>query len=76
MAQSLIPYESLKTKGITLSKVQIWRLERDGKFPLRVQISAARHAWIEAEIDEWLAVRIAARSERSRATTGLELSAA
>jgi prophage regulatory protein len=60
-AQNLISYESLATKGIRLSKCQLWRLEKAGKFPKRVPISAARHAWVEHEIDAHLAARIAAR---------------
>ena len=57
----LIPYDSLVGRGITLSKCQLWRLEKVGKFPKRVSVSAARHAWVEAEIDKWIADRIAAR---------------
>lgn len=58
----LISYESLRDKGITLSKCQLWRLERDGKFPKRVAISEARHAWVISEIDDWIQAKIAART--------------
>lgn len=57
----LIPYEALAARGICLSKCQLWRLERDGKFPRRVPVSAARQAWVCKEIDEWIAARIASR---------------
>ncbi len=57
----LISYNGLNEKGITLSKCQLWRLERDGKFPKRVQISEARHGWVESEIHGWIASRIHAR---------------
>lgn len=57
----LIPYSDLKAKGIPLSKCQIWRLEKDAKFPKRVPLSPGRHAWVESEIDEWITGRIAAR---------------
>lgn len=63
MSQTLIPFDALKAKGITLSKVQIWRLEKIGKFPKRVPVSAARHAWVESEIDEMISARIAARQQ-------------
>ena len=63
MSQKLIPYEDLRPKGITYSKVQLWRLERAEKFPKRVTLSAQRVAWIESEIDEWIAARIAARRQ-------------
>jgi predicted DNA-binding transcriptional regulator AlpA len=58
----LISYDALKTKGITLSKCQLWRLEKVKKFPKRVSVSEARYAWIESEIDEYVAARAAARS--------------
>jgi prophage regulatory protein len=58
---TLVSYDSLAVKGITLSKVQLWRLEKDGRFPKRVQISHARVAWVESEIDAWIAARINAR---------------
>jgi prophage regulatory protein len=61
MSQTLVPYECLKAKGITFCKMHIWRLEKAGKFPIRVQVSAQRIAWVESEIDDWIADRIAAR---------------
>ena len=61
MSHVLLAYDSLRTKGIPLSKCQIWRLERDGKFPKRVAVSEARHAWVEREIDDWIKGRIVAR---------------
>jgi len=61
---NLIPYDALAAKGITLSKCQLWRLEREGRFPKRVQVSAARHAWVESEINEWIAARIRARGQQ------------
>jgi prophage regulatory protein len=59
----LILYESLAARGITLSKCQLWRLEKVGKFPKRVAVSAARHAWLSHEIDDWIASRVAAREQ-------------
>ena len=64
MSQTLLSYEQLKEKGITLSKMQLWRNERDGKFPRRVTVSAQRIAWVESEIDEFIEARIAARKVR------------
>ncbi|WP_235884818.1 helix-turn-helix transcriptional regulator [Bradyrhizobium frederickii] len=63
VSQQLIAYEGLSPKGIVYSKVQLWRLERAGKFPQRVKLSPQRVAWIESEIDEWIAARISARRE-------------
>jgi prophage regulatory protein len=63
VSQNLIAYEELASKGIDLSKVQLWRNERAGKFPRRVTISHQRVAWVESEIDQWIAQRIAARRQ-------------
>lgn len=63
VSQQLITYEGLGPKGIAYSKVQLWRLERAGKFPQRVRLSSQRVAWVESEIDEWIAARITARRQ-------------
>jgi prophage regulatory protein len=66
MSQRIILYPDLKSKkGIAHSKTQLWRLERMGKFPKRVSLSPGRHGWVEAEIDRFIAERIAARDEKA-----------
>ena len=62
-AMRLISYDDLRPKGIPYSKVQIWRLERDGRFPKRVSVGPQRYAWIQSEIDQYIAERIRARDE-------------
>ena len=39
----------------------ILRLEKDGKFPRRVQLGANRVAWLLSEIEAWVAARVAER---------------
>lgn len=56
-----LSYDDLRARGISLSKVQLWRNERAGKFPKRVAISHQRIGWVESEIDAYIASRIAAR---------------
>jgi prophage regulatory protein len=64
----LIDYDNLKTtNGIPYSKVQLWRLERQRRFPKRNSVGPQRYAWVESEIDEWIAGRIRARDESIRA---------
>ena len=63
MGPTLIPFESLRAKGIPLSKVQVWRLEKAGKFPHRIHVSAARVAWLESAIDGYIDARIAASAQ-------------
>ena len=62
----LLCYDDLKpAKSIQYSKVQIWRLEKQGKFPKRIEIGPGRRAC--AEIDAWIASRIADRNSASAA---------
>ena len=36
-----------------LSRMTIYRLERDGRFPKRRQLSQNSVAWLESEITDW-----------------------
>ena len=40
-----------------LSRVQRWRLVRDGKFPAPITLGSNSIGWREPDIDEWLANR-------------------
>ena len=42
---------SLITK---LSRVTIWRLEKEGKFPPRIKISQKRIGWRKDEVAKWI----------------------
>src|SRR6516162_8294392 len=62
MAQRvLIPYDELKeAKGICYSKSRLARLEKANLFPKRVVIGG-KITYVETEIDEYVAQKIAAR---------------
>jgi len=55
----IIRYPELKNK-VTLSRTQIWRLERAGRFPKRIQISDNSVGWDDADIEAWMQARKAA----------------
>lgn len=57
----ILTYNDLAARGIPLSANRLWRLEREGKFPRRVNITAGRIGWIASEIDAWIDQRIAER---------------
>lgn len=40
-----------------LSRVTVWRMERDGKFPRRRQLSANSVGWLKSEVDAWVESR-------------------
>ncbi len=43
------------------SDMHIYRLERAGKFPRRVQLGPNSVGWIESEVDEWIEERMRQR---------------
>ena len=45
-----------------LGKTKIYDLQAEGKFPMRVKITSHSVAWIEAEVQAWLADRIDERT--------------
>ena len=49
-----------------LSKAKIYGLQSRGDFPQRVQLTAGRVAWVEADVQAWLAARIAANTPLHR----------
>ena len=44
-----------------LSHNALWRMEQKNMFPRRIKIGQQRVAWIESEVREWLAARMAER---------------
>jgi predicted DNA-binding transcriptional regulator AlpA len=56
----LLDREGLKEKGIKYSSTQLWRLTAAGRFPKAVKIGS-KLTWVEQEIDDFIAARIAAR---------------
>ena len=46
-----------------LSHNALWRMEQKNMFPRRIKIGQQRVAWIESEVREWLAARMAERFE-------------
>src|SRR5262245_34982284 len=58
----LLEREALKSeKGITYSTTQLWRLEKENRFPRSIKIGGGRKAWVESEIDDYIEKRIAER---------------
>jgi predicted DNA-binding transcriptional regulator AlpA len=50
------PRETSARTGYSLS--QLWRLEKKGKFPQRIQLSEHSVGHYEDEVDEWVRSRI------------------
>lgn len=45
------------TQKTGLSKARVYRLEREGRFPARVELGPNSVGWYEHEVDEWAANR-------------------
>ncbi len=41
-------------KQLSISKVSLWRMEKQGKLPPRVRISRRAVGWRSSDIDQWL----------------------
>lgn len=63
MSRTLIRRSELRRR-VPYSDVHIWRLERAGQFPHRVQLGPRSVAWYEDEIEEWCASRMRAGAHR------------
>lgn len=63
MTRILIRRAELRRR-VPYSDVHIWRLERDGQFPHRVQLGPHAVAWYEDEVEAWCASRIRAGANR------------
>lgn len=48
---------------VLYSPQHIARLEAAGNFPKRVKLGPSRVGWVESEVMEWLAARIAERDK-------------
>jgi prophage regulatory protein len=61
----VLPFSELKVKGIRWSRKHIADLVNKGLFPAPVDLGPNTRGWVETEIDDWLASRIAARDNPS-----------
>ena len=53
----LLPLDQVQER-IPYSRTQIWRLEKQGRFPRRLRIGPNRVGWLESEIEDWIRSRL------------------
>jgi predicted DNA-binding transcriptional regulator AlpA len=51
----------LKAAGIEFSSVHLKRLEEEGSFPKRIQLSPNKPRWLKSEIEKFVADKIGGR---------------
>lgn len=64
MSQSLIRMPEAKRRT-GYGKAWIYKLIAQGRFPAPVKIGSRAVAFVESEVDEWIAERIAARDKKA-----------
>ena len=63
MAHNVLRLPALKTRT-GLSRSSIYKFVAEGRFPQPVRLGVRSVGWLEAEIDEWLRNRMAARATK------------
>jgi prophage regulatory protein len=52
----LLRFRELKER-VGLGRTTIWRMMREGRFPQARLIGKSARAWVDSEIDAWIAAR-------------------
>ena len=55
--QIISGYKGLRERGITHTRVAIWKMMKRGEFPASIELSENRIGWYAHEIDAWLLSR-------------------
>ncbi len=76
MPHVILSLDDLHAMGIRLSRSQIWRREKEGKFPRRVRVSDARVGWFKTEVDAFLAASRGIASEPAQLRRARDLECA
>lgn len=58
----LLRFPQVKDR-VGYSRMHIHRMEKEGKFPKRVQLGPNSVAWIESEVNAWIQAKANARHE-------------
>ena len=59
-SQRLLRLKQVQEK-VPVSKPEIYRRVKNGTFPQPVRLSQSVVAWVESEIDQWIAARMSER---------------
>ena len=69
--QKLIDFTEVRSRTGQMSKATYWRLRRAHSFPNPIAISARRKAWLESDINAWIASRTPNRPLETAKAVGL-----
>jgi prophage regulatory protein len=64
----LLSLADLRSRGVRFSRQHIFRLVRSQQFPapIKLGVGEGTNAWIEAEVEEFIKSRIAARDQQTQ----------
>jgi hypothetical protein len=65
MANRLVTFKDLRPLGVFYTRDHLRYKEARGEFPRHVTLSTRRIAWVAAEVDEWLARKVAERDQNT-----------
>ena len=57
---------------VPISDATVWRMERRGEFPRRINVSPGRVAWRRSEIEQWLERRSKQRASLGSVSTTVD----
>jgi hypothetical protein len=57
----LLSYDDLKERGYINNRMTLMRRIARGEFPAPIKLSARNLAWLQTELDSWLAALVADR---------------
>jgi prophage regulatory protein len=60
----IIGWPVLRTM-VPYTRQYILKLEKDGRFPRRLEVGANRIGWLLSEVEAWIEARVAARDKRA-----------
>ena len=58
---NILRFDDLAGKGVRYSKAHLWRLIKAGRFPKPVKGLSSENAWLESDIDAYIAALVAER---------------
>jgi prophage regulatory protein len=61
MGDKILRFPQLR-EIIPVTNVTLWRWEKAGKFPKRVQLGGNSAGWLEKEVNEWIEQRAKERN--------------
>ena len=67
MEKQLLTFNDLVAMGLNVSRVTIWRMVREGRFPPKLDTGGKLSVWRRRDVEAWLEAGGAAQHRRKKA---------